>query len=78
MDLLWAWKLPVISCSLYTWFIDLKDEVKLKYVLLVAQALWVVYDFRFMNYVALAFDIFTILSTAVGIVLIKQSRKKAQ
>jgi len=68
----------VISCSLYTWFIDLKDEVKLKYVLLVAQALWVVYDFRFMNYVALAFDIFTILSTAVGIVLIKQSRKKAQ
>lgn len=74
----WIGWLPVISCSLYTWFIDLKDEVKLKYILILAQALWVVYDFRFMNYVALAFDIFTILSTIVGIVLIKKSRQKAQ
>ena len=67
--------LPLLSCSMFTWFLDLKNPVALKGMMIGAQLMWVVYDFVYCNYVALAFDIFTIISTAVGIVLILRGRK---
>lgn len=67
--------LPLLSCSMFTWFLDLKNEVQLKIMMIAAQAMWMVYDFTYRNYVALAFDIFTMISTAIGIALILRSRK---
>lgn len=67
--------LPLLSCSMFTWFLDLKNEVHLKIMMIAAQAMWVVYDFTYMNYVALAFDLFTILSTVIGIAMILRSRR---
>ena len=67
--------LPLLSCSLFTWFLDLKNEVQLKIMMIAAQAMWVVYDFAYRNYVALAFDLFTMVSTCIGIAMILKDRK---
>lgn len=68
--------LPVISVAVYTWCLDLKDEVKLKLVMIAGQVMWVVYDFTMMNYVASAFDLLTMGSNLIGIWLILRERKK--
>ena len=69
--------LPMISAVIYTWFLDLKDEIHLKTVMIIAQIMWVIYDFMLMNYVAFAFDLLTICSNLVGIRLILKDRKAA-
>ena len=69
--------LPVISAVIYTWFLDLKDEVQLKTVMIIAQIMWVVYDFVLMNYVSFAFDLLTICSNLMGIRLILKERRAA-
>ncbi len=67
--------LPIISTILFTWFIDTKSEVKLKTVIIVTQVLWLIYDFAHLNYVSVAFDIFTMISNFIGIQMILRSRK---
>lgn len=66
--------LPILSAAIFTWFIDVKSPVRFKVVIIFAQSLWVVYDLCYQNYVALAFDIFTVLSNLVGIWLIHRSQ----
>lgn len=67
--------LPALSACLFTWFLDVKDEVKLKTVIIVAQLCWVVYDLSIRNYVSFAFDIVTILSNLAGIAALKRQRR---
>lgn len=67
--------LPVASGFLFTWFIDAKSEITLKWAIIAAQAMWMVYDFAYQNYVAMTFDIFTMLSNLVGIQMIRKSAK---
>ena len=68
--------LPVIGVAIYTWCLDLKDEVKLKLVMIIGQIMWVVYDFTLMNYVASAFDMLTMGSNVIGIWLILRDRRR--
>lgn len=67
--------LPIVSASIFTWFIDVKSPVRFKVVIIAAQSLWVMYDFCYQNYVALAFDVFTVLSNFVGIWLLCREEK---
>ena len=67
----WIGWLPIISACFYTWMIDVKDELQLKTVLIIAQSLWLVYDLAISNYVAFIFDILTILSNLYGIFSLK-------
>ena len=67
--------LPGIAACLFTWFLDIKDEVKLKVVLIAAQLCWVVYDLSIRNYVSFAFDIVTVLSNLAGIAAIVRARR---
>ena len=67
--------LPGLSACICTWFLDTKDEVKLKVVIIIAQVCWLIYDRSILNYVSFAFDIITILANLVGIVLIVRQRK---
>lgn len=69
--------LPFVAAAGYTIFLDLNDEVQLKLVLIVTQACWILFDFSVHNYSAFAFDIFTVISTIVGIFMILKSRKAA-
>lgn len=65
--------LPLISGGLFTWFLDTTDTAKLKLVILAGQVMWLIYDLYYRNYVAAAFDLLTILSTGIGILLIRKS-----
>ena len=67
--------LPGLSACICTWFLDTKDEIKLKMVIVIAQVYWLIYDRSMLNYVSFAFDIITILANLVGIVLIVRQRK---
>lgn len=69
--------LPLFAAVLFTWFLDLKNEVHLKIMIIIAQIMWLVYDFVHINYVSVAFDCFTMVSTTVGIFLILRDRRKA-
>lgn len=63
--------LPILSGSLFTWFIDLKSEAGFKAMIIAAQAMWLVYDLSYRNYVSAAFDVFTMLSNFIGILMIR-------
>lgn len=67
--------LPGLSACICTWFLDTKDEIKLKTVIIIAQVCWVVYDLSILNYVSFVFDILTILANLVGILTIIQQRR---
>ncbi len=65
--------LPVLAAGIFTWFLDVKSEVTLKTVIIGTSALWVVYDFCHLNFVAMSFDVLTILSNFIGILMIRKS-----
>lgn len=67
--------LPVIAACYYTWKIDVKSEEELKVVIIIMQAIWLVYDLLLQNYTSFCFDAFTIISNAIGFF---QLRKKAR
>ncbi len=71
----WIGWLPIISACFYTWMIDVKDETRLKIVLIVSQSMWFVYDLTIQNYVGFTFDVLTILSNMYGIFSLRESRK---
>lgn len=68
--------LPVIAVVVYTWFLDIKNPVVFKLMIIGLQVLWVVYDFYYRNYVAFSFDLFTIASTTIGIFMIRREAKE--
>ena len=68
--------LPVIAVVVYTWFLDIKNPVAFKLMIIGLQVLWVVYDFYYQNYVAFTFDLFTIASTTIGIFMIRKDAKQ--
>lgn len=67
--------LPGLSACIYTCFLDTRDEIKLKAVIIIAQSCWLIYDLSILNYVSFAFDIITILANLIGIVLLVRQRK---
>ena len=73
----WIGWLPIISACFYTWMIDVKDETRLKLVLIIAQSMWFVYDLTIQNYVGFTFDILTILSNMYGIISLRASHRVA-
>lgn len=68
--------LPVLSMVLYTWYLDTEDAVLFKLVNMAGVVMWVFYDFIHRNYSAFTFDLFTIISTTVGILMILSDRKR--
>lgn len=69
--------LPVLAAGAFTWFLDVKNEVTLKAVIIATFFLWVVYDLCHQNYVAMTFDVLSIFSNAAGIYMIRKAGKAA-
>ena len=65
--------LPAAATCVYTWFLDLKDERKLKLVIILTVLCWAVYDFLFRNYVTFAFDLGTVVSNLIGIFTLRKA-----
>ena len=68
---------PLFSAAVFTWFLDVKSDAAFKIVILAAQVFWIVYDFYYSNYVSCAFDIFTMISTTIGLYWILKDRSAA-
>ncbi len=67
--------LPTFAACIFTWCVDSKNEFLLKLLIILAQAMWAIYDFYFKNFTTMAFDIATIISNLVGIFLIRKAYK---
>lgn len=63
------------SAVLLTWFLDTKSDVKFKLVIIAVQALWGIYDWHYVNYVAFTADILTMLTNCIGIGMILKNNK---
>ena len=68
--------LPTLAAASFTFLMDVKDAVKLKYVIIFGQTLWAIFDFSIQNYTACAFDIMTLVSTCIGIMMLLKARKQ--
>jgi len=67
--------LPLIAAGLFTWCMDTRSEARLKICILCTQVMWLIYDLHYLNYVASAFDVMTMVSNCIGLYLV--CRKKA-
>ena len=67
--------LPLLATAIFTWFLDTRSEITLKIVIIATLAMWLVYDFCHLNYVAMTFDALSILSNSVGIWMLKKPQK---
>ena len=66
--------LPIISTVVFTCFIDTKSIIKLKFLIMFASVLWLIYDTILGSYTSAIFNFFTILGTITTIYQL--SRKK--
>lgn len=68
----WISWLPIIAAALFTWFMDVKSAVTLKIIILCTQVMWLTYDLYYLNYVASAFDVMTMISNVAGIYMLRK------
>ena len=71
----WISWLPILAAALFTWYMDVKSEAKLKIVILCTQVMWLTYDLYYLNYVASAFDVMTMISNCIGLYMILKKSK---
>ena len=70
--------LPTISTVMFTWYIDTKDVIWFKWVIIITLVMWMVYDLYHHNYVSIWFSIFTIVTNGISMVKIHKERKNAK
>lgn len=68
--------LPVAATVLFTWFLDAKSEITIKYVMIVTLVMWLIYDLYLRNYVSAVFDAATIVSTIIGILMLRKKNEE--
>ena len=66
---------PIINTVLFTWYIDTKNIIWFKSIIIFTLVLWGIYDIYHLNYVSAAFDVFTVASTGYSILKIKGAQK---
>ena len=66
--------MPFFATAIFIWMLDTKDERKLKLSIIVGQIMWTLFDWQAMNFVGVAFDVFTIISNAAGIYMLRSKR----
>lgn len=70
--------LPIIAVCIYTWGLDTKSPIRLKSLIILAQIMWLIYDIPIKNYSTAVFDFATLVTNAVGIVLVLKGKKDAE
>ncbi|MCD7830400.1 MAG: YgjV family protein [Clostridiales bacterium] len=69
--------LPILSTVIYTCSLDMKSIFRFKFVLILTQSLWVVYDFYYQNYAAFVFDLLTVSAHIFSVIQLKRDGKEA-
>lgn len=68
--------LPAVAGSVFTWCLGSEDGIRLKGAIIFGQLMWCFYDFTIRNYTALCFDVMTIISNVIGILMLRRDRAK--
>lgn len=68
--------LPIVSAVVYTYFIDIKDPVRFKIIVIMTGFLWIIHDFYIKSYSSAIFQIFFIIGNIWSLYQIKHSRKR--
>lgn len=67
--------LPLISSTIYIIYMDTKNVIKFKYILILTLILWFIYDFYIMSYTSALFDLISAVSAGIGIYQLKRKRR---
>lgn len=70
--------LPIISNVVYIVFMNIKDVIKFKYLIIFTMTMWLVYDIYIMSYTSAVFDLGNIIANIISIIQIKKSTKKGE
>lgn len=74
-----AWELlPITAAILFTWILDTDKASMIKIVIIVAQFMWIGYDFHIHSVTGLFFDSMTILSNLIGMVRARRTEAIAE
>lgn len=65
--------LPVISMIIYIVFMNVKDVVKFKFLIIISMILWLVYDAYIKSYISVSFDFMNIVVNIISIIQIKKN-----
>ena len=68
--------LPIISNVVYIVFMNIKDVIKFKYLIIFTMTMWLVYDIYIMSYTSAVFDLGNIIANIISIIQIKKAMKK--
>ena len=66
--------LPLFSSLIYLWFMNIKDIIKFKYLMLMTIVLWGIYDFMIQSYTSFVFGIFSFSATILSIIQIRYKK----
>lgn len=67
--------LPLISTIAFTLFIDLKDIIKFKILIISTSFLWLIHDICIQSYISAIFDFMTIVTNTISIYKLKNKTK---
>ncbi len=70
--------LPIISNVVYIVFMNIKDVIKFKYLIIFTMTMWLVYDIYIMSYTSAVFDLGNIIANIISIIQIKKTVKKGE
>ena len=70
----WVAWLPILATALFTWFLDTKHTSTLKIVIITTQVMWLIYDIYYRNFVAVTFDVMTMISNLIGFFLVRNQK----
>lgn len=74
----WLGWLPAASTCVFTWFMDLENELHFKLLLLITQLFWCVYDLYFRNYAAFTFDVFTLTTCTISLLRLAREQRSTK
>jgi len=66
--------LPLISTVVFTCFMDVKNTIKLKLLIIFTMVLWFIYDIFIHSYISAIFDFFSIIANIVTIHQLSQKK----
>lgn len=67
--------LPLVSLVVYTLFMDTKDVLKFKFLIIFSMIMWGIYDLYIQAYTAAIFDFMSICANAISIYNIRKNSK---
>ena len=70
--------LPIVASIIMTVFIDTKNESIFKLSVIASCTCWLIYDALYLNFIGIIFDVFTIASNMIGILMLKKAKVQAQ